>query len=188
MSARIVIRIVAAAVVLAVGGILSTGYNRLVDLEERLEAQHDQTRNVYASISNEIRSQGLVVDQYRESVLQAIEAAMTGRYGKTGAEAAVLLIREQNPQMSQQVFLKLQNVISASYAKFERAQAVKLDIVREYEASLRRFPSNMVAGLFGFPQTDLEKIKQIVVNAAADEAFQTRRAEPLNPFGSSDKK
>lgn len=179
--------IVVASIVLAIGGIMSTGYNRLVDLEERLKAQHEQTRNVYSSISNEIRSQGLVVEQYRESVLQAIEAALTGRYGKTGADAALLLIREQNPQMSPQVFLKLQNVISASYAKFERAQAVKLDIVREYEANLRRFPSNLVAGIFSFPQTDLEKMKLIVVNAAADDAFQTGKAGPLNPFVSPDK-
>lgn len=182
MHQRLLQFIVTLVTVVALGGVLSSNYNVLVDLEERLEAQHEQTRNVFASIGNEIRSQGLVVEDYQASVLQAIEAAMTGRYGASGAEAAILLIREQNPQMAPQVFLKLQNVISGSYARFERAQALKLDIVREYESALRRFPTSVVATLFGMPEINLAQVKKIVVSAAAKEAFQTHQSTPLNPF------
>lgn len=41
--------IVTLVTVVALGGVLSSNYNVLVDLEERLEAQHEQTRNVFAS-------------------------------------------------------------------------------------------------------------------------------------------
>lgn len=182
MSRGVLAAIAVAAVVVGIVGILSSGYNRLVDLEERLEAQHAQTRNVFGSITNEIQAQGLTVGEYRASVLEAIDAAITGRYGQGGADAAILFMREQNPQMAPAVFLKLQSVISAGYGRFERAQAVKLDIIREYESALRRFPSNMVAGAFGFPQADLDALKRIVVAADTDAAFDSGTAAPIDPF------
>lgn len=182
MSKTLIGVIVAAAVVLAMGGILSSTYNQFVDLEERLAAQHDQTRNVYAAITNEMRSQGLAVERYQAAVLEAIDAALTGRYGQQGVDAAILLMREQNPEIAPEVFLKLQAVISSAYARFERAQAVKLDIAREYRSALRRFPGNAVAGVLGFPQTDLEALNRIVVNPATADAFATGSAGPVDPF------
>lgn len=49
MHQRLLQFIVTLVTVVALGGVLSSNYNVLVDLEERLEAQHEQTRNVFAS-------------------------------------------------------------------------------------------------------------------------------------------
>lgn len=182
MKRMVWVVIICGAIVFVVAAMAVAANNRFVGFEAQLKAQQEQTQNVYSTISNDIRSQGLVVEQYRKSVLQAIDSAMTGRYGKDGLQGAFVAIREQNPQMSEAVFLKLQSVISSGYAQFEKSQAIKLDILRAYETQLNSFPDSVFAGLLGYPKLDLSKMGTIVISQETEDVFSSGKSNPIDPF------
>lgn len=156
--------------------------NNFVKLEERLDAKNSDTKNVYSKIFNDLKTQGLAVDKYNDTVIKAINAAITGRYGEGGSKAAMQWIQENNPTIDPTITQKLMSIIDASYEEFATAQTEKLDIIREYKTSLRVFPNNIIAAMFGYPKKDLDTLEKIVTNNATEKAFETHKAEAINPF------
>lgn len=183
----IIVFIVIAMAVVSMGIYAASVRNNFVGLEERLDAKNEDTKNVYASISNSLKTEGLAVEKYNDTVIKAIEAAISGRYGKDGSQAAMQWIQENNPTIDPAITQKLMAVIEANYQKFETAQTEKLDIVREYKTQLRVFPNNIVAGLFNYPTKDLSEIGKVITNAATKKAFETGEAEAIDPFASEKK-
>lgn len=157
-------------------------YNNLVSLEQGIEASYKDNQNVYSSITNNMKSQGLVVKEYEDAVLKSIDKAIQGRYGTGGAKQAILFLKEDNPRIDPAIFSKLSAVIEAGYNKFEAAQTSRLDRIRIYKTELRSFPNNMLAGALGFPKIDLAKYETIVVSSDTKKAFETGIADPVNPL------
>lgn len=187
-SSKGIVAIIAVAVIaISVGIYAASVRNNFVNLEERLDAKNEDTKNVYASISNSLKTNGLAVEKYNDTVIKAIEAAISGRYGKDGSQAAMQWIQENNPTIDPTITQKLMAVIEANYQKFETAQTEKLDIVREYKTQLRVFPNNIIAGIFDYPTKDLKEIGKVITNAATTKAFETGEAEAIDPFSSEKK-
>ena len=161
---------------LAVGGLF--GYaisvrNSLIRQENGIKAQDLDMQNVHASIYQQMESQGLVAKQYGKMVIDALDAAISGRYGEGGAKAAMLWIQEQNPNIDPSIMAKLQVTIEAGYNKFESAQRTKIDNVRTYANQLDVFPSNIVASMFGFPRIDMALANRIVTSGTTKQDFST---------------
>ncbi len=154
-------------------------------LEEKLDAKDKDTQNIYASITNSLKTEGLVAEKYSDTVIKALNAAMSGRYGEGGSKAAMTWITENNPAIDAGVYQKLMTVVEANYTKFEVGQREKIDILREYKTKLRTFPSNIIASAFGYPKKDLEKLGQIIINDATQKAIDSGKAEAINPFSES---
>ncbi|MFC1598822.1 hypothetical protein ACFL2U_02335 [Patescibacteria group bacterium] len=184
-TATIVALAVVAVLVCGIGGcgLYTMGtYNSLVRQENGIEAVHEDMKNVHASIFNQIKSQGLTVEKYGDLVIQALEVSMSGRYGKTGSQAAMQWLKEENPTISPDVFTKLQTVIEVGYNKFESTQRSKIDRIRVYENSLEQFPSSLIASSFGFPRFDLAMYKVTISSAKTKKTFETGEMETIDPF------
>ena len=171
---------------LAIMGILAIycigTYNSLVSQEEGIKAIHEDMKNVHASIFNSIKSQGLAVDKYGDMVIQAIDAAISGRYGKKGSKAAFQWIQEQNPTIDPKIMEKLQVAIEAGYNKFESTQRTKIDRLRIYRQDLRSFPKNIVVGILGFPKIDLNELGSTITTAETTKTFETKQMDVIDPF------
>jgi hypothetical protein len=146
-------------------------YNGLVSVENQIEAAHKDTQNVHANIFQNMKTQNVAVDKYGDMVIKAIDAAIGGRYGEGGSQAAFQWIKENNPTIDPVVFGKLQNVIEAGYSEFKASQTKKLDVIRVYKDKLRTFPSNMVAGMLGFPRIPIAEWEKIVTSKQTKEDF-----------------
>lgn len=146
-------------------------YNGLTSMENRIEAAHKDTQNIHANIFQNMKMQGVAVDKYGDMVIKAINAAIGGRYGDGGSKAAWSWIQENNPTIDPEVFKKLQLVIEAGYGEFKAAQTSKLDMIRVYKNKLRTFPSNIVAGLFGFPKVNMDEFEKIVTSKQTKNDF-----------------
>jgi LemA protein len=171
------------AVFCLIGGVSACGnYNKFIKLEEQVEAIHKDMENVHGSINNNIKSQGLTTEKYGTMVLESIKAAMSGRYGSGGSKAAVQWIQEKNPEIDSEMFKKLQNVIEASYNKFENVQRSKIDVLRQYKTELRSFPNNIYAGLFGFPKSNLKDLEEVISTEDSKEMMKTKKMKVINPF------
>ena len=165
--------LVLGGMVLILLSIVVSAYNGCVRAENSIEAFDKDMQNVHANLYTQLKAQDLAVDKYGEMVINAIQAAISGRYGKDGVRGAMLWIQESNPSIDSKVLEKLQVVIEAGYNKFEASQRSKIDAVRVYKDSLGTFPKNIVASMFGFPRLDKDIMERIVTSATTKKDFAT---------------
>ncbi len=167
-------------VVLAVGcGAGAIGkYNTLVQQEQSITAQYTQNQNNYDNFVKAVLETAQVSQSYAEDLKVVFEAAISGRYGDNGSQAVFQWITEQNPQLDARLYVQVQQVIEGGRRSFQTEQKLLIDKKNEYEVSLRSFPTNIYAQVFGFPKIDLTKYG-IVTSNRTEEAFKTGKDEAI---------
>jgi hypothetical protein len=168
---------------LMIVGSAVSNYNSFVKLEEQVEAIHKDMENAHGSIYNQIKSQGLTVQNYGDTVIKAINVAISGRYGEGGVKSAWTWIQEKNPEIDPSLYKSLMQVIEAGYNKFENIQRNKIDVVRTYNTKLRTFPDNIWANIFGFPKCNLKDLEEVISTESSKEMMETKKMDTINPFG-----
>jgi LemA protein len=161
-------------------------YNRLVTLRSRVDnawSQIDvQLRRRYDLIPNLVETvKGYAAHEKDtlEKVIQARNMAMNAQTVKEQGEAENMLsgtlkslfaVAEQYPDLkANQNFLMLQEELSGTESKIAYARQFYNDSVMSYNMSTQQFPSNIVAGAFGFTQRDYFEIEE-----AAKEPVQVK--------------
>lgn len=160
-------------------------YNGLVRDENGIVAVHEDMQNVHASIFNTIKSQGLSVEKYGEMVTTAISVAIEGRYGKTGSQAAMQWIQEQNPTIDPKIFEKLQVAIEAGYSRFEATQRTKIDRIRVYDNKLDSLVTGALARFMGFPKKVTADMRKTISSSETKKMMETKEMETIDPFAKS---
>jgi LemA protein len=154
-------------------------YNRLVTLRSRVDnawSQIDvQLRRRYDLIPNLVET----VKETLEKVIQARNMAMNASSVKEASEAENMLtgtlkslfaVAEAYPDLkANQNFLMLQEELAGTESKIAYARQFYNDSVMSYNMATQQFPSNLVAGSFGFTQRDYFEIEE-----AAKEPVQVK--------------
>ena len=180
MFTRIAIVSAICLLMLGVGCVASLPgyYNRFIAQEKGLTAQYSQNQNNYDAMVKTVRETAQVSTIYAADFEKVFRAAIEGRYGENGSQAVLQFITEQNPQLDARLYIQIQQAIEAGRRSFQNEQKLLLDKKQQYEIALGQFPSNIIAGLFGFPKIDLSKI-DIVTSVATADVFKTKQAEEI---------
>ena len=184
----LIITIVVIALV-ALWGISS--YNGLVSMDENVSNQWANVETQYQRRSDLIPNLVNTVKGYAKHESQTLEAVMAARsqatqvkidpsnctpqqlaaYQKaqgdvTTALGKLLAITENYPDLkANQNFLELQSQLEGTENRINVARKDFNDTAKEYNTSLRRFPRNIVASMFGF-----EKRAYFEAEAGAEKA------------------
>lgn len=171
--------------------ITSCGYNTMVTLDEGISSQWAQVENAYQRradlIPNLVNTVKGYADFEKETLTQVIEARskatsvninpgnltpeainqfQNAQAGLSSALSRLMVVVERYPELkANQNFLELQaqlegteNRISVERRKFNEA-------TRQYNTYIRKFPKNIVAGIFGFDKKTYfeaeEKAKEV---------------------------
>lgn len=156
--------------------------NSLVRQEEGIIASYDNGENVHSNTLKKIKQAGFVTDNYSDKVKETISEAIRGRYGADGVRAGMVWIKEENPNISPDIWNRVLTIIEAGNNEFAATQTDRLDRVRVYRSDLRTFPNSMVAGLLGFPKIDMDKYTKVVSVAESKQAMETGNDTVANPF------
>ncbi len=176
-------------VLVALWGILS--YNGLVEMDEKVSNQWANVETQYQRRSDLIPNLVNTVKGYAKHESQTLEAVMAARsqatqvkidpsnctpqqlaaYQKaqgdvTTALGKLLAITENYPDLkANQNFLELQSQLEGTENRINVARKDFNDSAKEYNTSLRRFPRNIIASMFGF-----EKRNYFEAEAGAEKA------------------
>ena len=176
-------------VLVALWGILS--YNGLVGMDENVSNQWANVETQYQRRSDLIPNLVNTVKGYAKHESQTLEAVMAARsqatqvkidpsnctpqqlaaYQKaqgdvTTALGKLLAITENYPDLkANQNFIELQSQLEGTENRINVARKDFNDSAKEYNTSLRRFPRNIIASMFGF-----EKRNYFEAEAGAEKA------------------
>ena len=186
---KLLIITIVVIVLVALWGILS--YNGLVGMDENVSNQWANVETQYQRRSDLIPNLVNTVKGYAKHESQTLEAVMAARsqatqvkidpsnctpqqlaaYQKaqgdvTTALGKLLAITENYPDLkANQNFLELQSQLEGTENRINVARKDFNDSAKEYNTSLRRFPRNIIASMFGF-----EKRNYFEAEAGAEKA------------------
>lgn len=186
-----VIAIVIALAVLGTVGAYFVGYlgyrNTAQSFEVDIPAQYTETQNVYDNGWKKVVEIAQVPEMQAQQVKDVYAGVMTGRYGKDGSKALILLLTEQNPQLGQEVYVAVQRTVEAFHDSFQASQTNLIARKQEYS----KFVTATTAGIFynwlgryphikiGVPNGTQDDF-QIVTSDKTQSDFKTHKSEPLN--------
>lgn len=166
------------AVVLVVGVAMASLYNGIVTKHETITAKWAQVENQLQRRSDLIPNLVNTVKGYaahEKTVLEDVTKARSQWAGAAtmddkvkaasqmdSAISRLLLVVENYPQLkADQTFLQLMDELSGTENRIAVERMRYNEAVRDFNVTVRRFPSNIVAGMFGYkPATEYFKSEE----------------------------
>lgn len=161
-------------VLLAIVGFSSyvSNYNYGNRAENTIKAEYKNMENILAQYSLKIAEAAQIPSMQTEDLIKIFSNTLPARYGEGGSKATFQWLQEQNPQLDQTTYLKLQTMIEAGRNKFENTQTRFIDTKRVYETNLGYLWKGFWLGVAGYPKINLDDYKIISSNHAV-ETFET---------------
>ena len=166
-------------IIVVIGIVLAMMYNGLVqlrvrsdsawsDIDVQLKRRHDLIPNLVETVKGyAAHEKGTFenIAKFRSMAMQATgpvdKAAAENQL--TGALKSLFAVAENYPQLqASQEFTQLQNSLSQTEDSIQNARRYYNAVVRDLNTKIQSFPTNLLAGMFGFQQ------KQFFETAAAD--------------------
>jgi LemA protein len=169
MKGGLVILAVLALLVLGVGGWVVSNYNTLVTQKTEVEKSFAEVDNLLLRrndlIPNLVETVKGVAAQEQAvfgTIAEARQAMLNARSPEQKIEAGramdsaigrLLVVVENYPQLrSQENFLRLQDELAGTENRLSVARTRYNEVVRDYNVLVRRFPTNLFAGMFGYKE------------------------------------
>ena len=176
MKKGLIVLLAVAAVVLGIFFWFQGNYNRMVKMDEGVQAAWSQVENVYQRRADLIPNLVATVKGYAEHEQQTLEGVVSARskatqitvdaenltpdelakyqkaQGELGAALGKLLaITENYPELkANENFLSLQSQLEGTENRIAVERKKYNETARNYNTEIRQFPKNIVAGMFGF--------------------------------------
>ena len=175
------ITIVLIVIVVILGLFLITTYNRLITLRQRvkeawsdidiqLKRRHDLIPNLVETVKGYAAHERGTFEAVTNARAQAVTAGATGSPQQmaqaenvlSGALRSLFAVAENYPQLQAvQEFKDLSENLTATEDKIAFARRFYNGNVRDYNTALQTFPTNILAGTFGFgPEQYFELAEQ----------------------------
>ena len=164
------------ALIILIGGWLMSGYNDMVELDENVNREWSQVENQYQRRLDLIPNLVNVVKGYASHEKETLEGVIEARAkatqttidpsnmteeqlanfqkaqdGLSGALNRLMVVVEKYPELkANENFLQLQAQLEGTENRITVARKSYNDAATIYNKLVRRFPNNMLAGIFGF--------------------------------------
>ena len=173
-----IVLISVAAVVLILVIFLWSGYNGLVEQEENIKEKHSnisvQLKKRADLIPNFVKT-ATAYSEYEQETFIAVTNARSAVYNASNAKeesaAAAQLdsaidvwvnaVTEAYPEIkSDKLYINLMDGLESTESEIAYSRKTYDEAVKEYNSKVRRFPSNLIAGMFGFEEAEYFEISE----------------------------
>lgn len=180
MNSRNLILIVVLAIILILGGCGCSGYNSMVSLDENVKAKWANVQSDYQRrndlIPNLVNTVKGAANFEQETLTRLVEARakatsvqidptnltpeklaefQQAQAGVNSALGRLLAVVENYPDLkANQNFMDLQKQLEGTENRIKVSRNDFNTAVQDYNATVRKFPNNIFAGIFGFKVKD----------------------------------
>ena len=168
-SSMIIIGVV--VFVLIIGGMLVSGYNGLVskselvdtslaNLDVMLQRRADLIPNLVNTVKGYTSHETEIIDKITQARANLTNANTVGEKSKANDELtsslnALMVVVENYPDLkASQNFIQLSDELAGTENRIAVARKDYNDTVKDYNLAVKRFPNNLLAGMFGFEQVE----------------------------------
>ncbi len=168
--------LVIVAVIIVIALALGGSYNSIVTLEENvnsefsnvsvtLERRADLIPNLVSTVKGYASHEQAAIDSVtkaRENLLQAktIEEKGEANNELTSALNALMVIVENYPDLkANQNFIQLSDELAGTENRIATARRDYNNAVKAYNSKVKKFPTNLIAGMFGFSEKDYFEVE-----------------------------
>jgi LemA protein len=126
------------------------------NIDVLLKQRHDEVPNLVACVKGYMEHERQTLEAVTQARAASVSAASIPQKAQadlllSGALRSLFAVAEGYPQLkANQNFLALQEELSATENRIGFSRQHYNDVVSQYNTSLMRFPSNLLAGMFGF--------------------------------------
>lgn len=165
------------AVIVVIVALLGGSYNNLVGLEEKvdkeasnvsvmLERRADLIPNLVNTVKGYVKhEEGVIkaITEAREKLLNAstIEEKSKANNELTSAINALMVIVENYPDLkANENFINLSDELAGIENRIANARTTYNEAVEDYNSAVKKFPTNILANMFGFEEKDYFEIEE----------------------------
>lgn len=158
-------------VALALVGWVIVAYNRLIsltnrckeawaDIDVQLKRRYDLIPNLIETVKGYVAHEKTTLESVTNARTQAMGAQTVAEHNAAdnmlaGALKSLFAVAENYPDLKANTnFIELQRELSDTENKIQAARRFYNSVVQELQNALEQFPSNMIAGQFGFKGRD----------------------------------
>lgn len=140
--------------------------NAWSQIDVQLKRRHDLIPNLVETAKGYMKHERETFEKITEARSRAMGAKTVAEAAKaenalSGALSQFLLVVENYPELkANQNFLALQETLTSTENKIAYARQAYNDQVLFYNNKIQMFPSNLIAGMFGFTKRDFFEIEQ----------------------------
>lgn len=174
-------------IALLVGGVIVI-YNRLVklrvqcdnawaDIDVQLKRRHDLIPNVVETVKGYAAHEQDTLEQVVEARQQAVDAQGPAEQAEaegflTDALRQLFALSEDYPDLKAAAnFRELQSTLSEIETALQNARRYYNAVVRDFNTRVEQFPSNLVAGAFGFEKREFFALSEEAERAVPEVEF-----------------
>lgn len=134
------------------------------DIDVQLKRRYDLIPNLIETIKGYAKHESSVFENVTKARTAAMGAQTPEEHGKaenmlSGALKSLFAVAESYPELkASQNFSQLQDELSDTENKIQAARRFYNGNIRDYNTKIEQFPTNVVAGIFGFKERNFFEI------------------------------
>lgn len=177
MSKKTTIIVAVVAVITVIALMVISGYNSLVSKEESVDTAYSNVSVMLERRADLIPNLVNTVKGYMEHETEVIENITTARENLLGAKNideqmeandqltasldALMVVVENYPDLkASENFIQLSDELAGTENRISTARKDYNDEVKSYNTAIKKFPTNILASMFGFEQKEYFEAKE----------------------------
>lgn len=175
MMVGIGVGVVLLVTVLVVAMMWVGAHNKEVGLRNAIVAKQKDNTSEFDNMFKKIAQSAQVTDAQKNALKEIFVAHAQAR-GGVGSGGIMKWLQESVPNVDMKTYENLQNIITASRNSWTMRQKELLDLSREHNDTLTKFPSSLFVG--GRSKIEI----QIVTSSRTEKAFESGKDEDIDVF------
>lgn len=177
MKAKYVGIAILSFLIISIFSVVGTGiglYNQELELRKEINAKQVENTSNFDNMWKKIKQSANVADKYKDGLKEILEVYTEGRSEgsenllmKWGAEAV--------PNFDSSIYKQLNNIIVASRDDFTMNQKELIDLKREHDTLINRFPNNIYYRVLGVNEIEIK----VVTSTKTDKTFETGKDDEV---------
>lgn len=149
-------------------------YNTHVDLKTQIEAKQQANTVIFDNMWKKINQTVQVSDKYKDGLKDVLLAYTTGR-NKGDNQLLMDWTKEAVPTFDSSIYKQINNVITGSRDDFTKNQEILIDLSRQHNVFIQKFPNNIFCSFMGIKEIEIKTVTSTVT----EKTFESGEEEDI---------